>query len=201
MGHMGFGGGERVGVLVLEESLYRAFRGAQVVLGSVMTRMERMLGGLLVVCAGGFAGAQAPAGAPVGTNGICKDGTFTTAAVEKGACKGHKGLQSWYVAVVPSMPVPMAGTAVPSMPAPIASGSVASMPGTEVQADKKLGPAERTAAVGGGPGLVWVNSKSNVYHCDGDAFYGKTKDGAYMSEADAKAKGAHGVRGKTCGGK
>jgi hypothetical protein len=55
-------------------------------------------------------------------------------------------------------------------------------------------------AAGGGPGLVWVNtdSNSNVYHCYGTTYYGKTKQGAYMSEADAKAKGAHPDHGHAC---
>ena len=44
-------------------------------------------------------------------------------------------------------------------------------------------------AKGGGPGQVWVNSASHVYHCPGTAYYGKTKQGKYMTEADAQKAG------------
>ena len=53
-------------------------------------------------------------------------------------------------------------------------------------------------AVGGGAGKVWVNASSKTYHCEGSKFYGKTKTGEYMAEADAKAKGNHAVKGKAC---
>jgi hypothetical protein len=55
-----------------------------------------------------------------------------------------------------------------------------------------------TAAPGGGPGLVWVNKTSHVYHCQNDRWYGKTKNGAYMSEAAAKAEGDHADHSKPC---
>lgn len=44
-------------------------------------------------------------------------------------------------------------------------------------------------APGGGPGKVWLNTLTGVYHCYGGKNYGTTKKGEYMTEAEAKAKG------------
>jgi hypothetical protein len=57
---------------------------------------------------------------------------------------------------------------------------------------------QATAAPGGGADKVWVNLGTSVYHCPGDRYYGKTKDGQYMTEKQAKAAGAHGARKQTC---
>ncbi len=38
-------------------------------------------------------------------------------------------------------------------------------------------------------GMVWVNLESKVYHREGSRWYGKTKSGKYMSEADAMKDG------------
>jgi hypothetical protein len=58
--------------------------------------------------------------------------------------------------------------------------------------------APTKTATAGGAGKVWVNASSKIYHCEGSKFYGKTKSGEYMAEADAKAKGFHGIKGKSC---
>jgi hypothetical protein len=44
-------------------------------------------------------------------------------------------------------------------------------------------------APGGGPGLVWVNTETHVYHKQGSNFYGTTKKGKYMTEAEAMKAG------------
>jgi len=65
-------------------------------------------------------------------------------------------------------------------------------------------PAQTTTksnapAPSSGTGQVWVNTASNVYHCPGTRWYGKTKKGEYMTEAAAKAEGARPDHGKACG--
>ncbi len=40
-------------------------------------------------------------------------------------------------------------------------------------------------------GMVWVNTESGVYHKPGTRWYGKTKRGKYMTEADAAKAGYH----------
>jgi hypothetical protein len=71
---------------------------------------------------------------------------------------------------------------------------------TQTPAPAKRQPPQpaATQAPGAGPDKVWVNAASKVYHCPGDRYYGRTKDGAYMTEPAAKAAGAHGAHGQTC---
>jgi hypothetical protein len=47
--------------------------------------------------------------------------------------------------------------------------------------------------------VVWVNTKgkSHTYHYSGTRWYGTTKQGAYMCEADASAAGYHASKART----
>jgi hypothetical protein len=174
-------------------------------------RLIALLSGLLAtqICV-----AQAPAGAPAGATGQCKDGTYSTAPSKSGACSGHKGIKTWYAAA------PAATSKAPaekSAPAPTAAAKPAPAPATADKAAPtptptapqtqthaaKSAPAPKSAASttpapGGGAGKVWLNTDSNVYHCSGTKYYGTTKAGAYMTESEAKAKGAHPDHGKPC---
>jgi len=148
----------------------------------------------LLVLTAGAAHAQAPASAPAGSTGLCKDGTYSTQATKKGACRGHQGVSEWY-APAPAAPAPAPATAS-TEPAPAPAAPAAAAPAASKKPAAFTPPV--TAAAGGGPGLVWVNSKSKVYHCQGDKWYGKTKEGQYESEADAKAQGNRPDHGKAC---
>lgn len=210
--------------------------------------------------------AQAPAAAPAGTTGMCKDGSYSNAATKAGACSGHKGIKTWYVAEPTKAEKkaaekaeadqkaaakaekkaeakaekkadkaaeakidkkaevkaeakaeakadksalekkgdikeekksePMKAAAPAPMPA--AAPAVKAAPATAPAATKTATAAAAPAA-GASANSVWVNTDTKVYHCPGTRFYGKTKSGAYMSEAEATAKGSRADHGKACG--
>jgi len=150
--------------------------------------------------------AQAPAGAPAGSTGVCKDGSYWTGPTKKGACRGHHGVQDWYGAPGASSgaaPSTAPAAAAPAAAAPAAAAAApaaaAAAPAAAAPAMKKSGPAPAAvAAPGGGPGQVWANKNSKVYHCPSDRWYGKTKNGAYMTEAEATAQGYRPDHGKAC---
>ena len=163
-----------------------------------MLRMIRVITAVVGLGVAGAAWAQAPADAPAGTTGQCKDGTYTSQATKRGACHGHKGVQAWYASTSSS-----SGSAGSSAPAKTGSSApaaaTAAAPATPASsASSSSSPSSRQQAPGGGPGQVWVNSSSKVYHCPGDRWYGKTKAGSYMTEAEAKAQGNRPDHNKPC---
>jgi len=145
---------------------------------------------------------------PPDATGQCKDGTYTTAESKSGACSGHKGVQHWYGgdSKAASKAEPKASASkTASKPAPEDKPSApakrttdASTTSTEHAAKTQPWQRPATAAPGGGAGKVWVNTHSKVYHCEKDMWYGKTKHGEYMTQAQAKTSGARPAYGKEC---
>ncbi len=129
--------------------------------------------------------AAQPASAAAATGGqvtaTCKDGSTWSGKSKRGACRGHKGVASW---------TGEGNNTAASTAAPAAANA-----GTRAT---QTGGSMGSPAPGGGPGLVWANPDSKTYHCQGTKWYGTTKHGSYMTEAQATAQGYHADHGKAC---
>jgi len=58
--------------------------------------------------------------------------------------------------------------------------------------------APSTGTAGNPSTRVWVNTDSGVYHCPGTRWYGATKEGTYMAQAEAKRRGYRPGYGRLC---
>jgi hypothetical protein len=93
---------------------------------------------------------------------------------------------SWALSVAPLM-------AQSAAPATAASATAAAPAATaKPSASKTNAPVAFVAPPE--KGMVWVNTASGVYHTEGMKYYGKTKQGKYMTEADAQKAGYHAAK-------
>lgn len=141
----------------------------------------------------------APAGTPAGATAQCNDGSYYNGATRSGACRGHKGLKAWFAVAPAAAPATPAAPAAPAHPMPaMPAGKPMSMPASHKADMPMAAPAAPMPMPAAGNGQVWVNTDSKVYHCPGSRYYGKTKQGQYMSEAAAQAAGDRPDHGKAC---
>ena len=86
-------------------------------------------------------------------------------------------------------PLPPPVPTVPPTPAP---------PPTPMKPPTAVRPVALQVDQGNPDVKVWVNTASGVYHCPGTRWYGNTKQGDYMSQAEAQKKGYRPAYGKVC---
>jgi hypothetical protein len=99
-------------------------------------------------------------------------------------------------------PLVSVGPAAAAAPAPAPPASAAKPPSSSAPksdaAKADAGKSSTTQAqVPPVKGMVWVNTSSKVFHYEGDRWYGKTKEGKFMTEADALKAGYHASKEST----
>jgi hypothetical protein len=152
----------------------------------------------IAVAAGMAAAPAAWAQAPAGSTGQCKDNSYTNAASKRGACRGHGGVKEWYATAEKGEAATGKAAATPAKEHETTKSAKANETMKAAPTKSSSASARSEAAPGGGAGKVWLNTATNVYHCAGTRWYGKTKQGEYMTESEAKAKNAHPDHGKAC---
>ena len=167
-----------------------------------------------ILVAGGIAGIMAMSGAAAFAKTVKECDAEYAANKEAIKASGQKKVD--YVAACragTAAPVatpaaapatPASAPAAPVTPAAASAPVVTSTPKATAAAKPAPAPAKPAAAATGAGGfvtdaqarahcpadtVVWVNTKSHVYHFAGTHNYGTTEQGTYMCEADAKAAG------------
>ena len=134
---------------------------------------------------------------PKDATGQCTDGSYTTAKTQARGCLKHGGVKTWFGGAEAA-----ASPAASSAPAPAPAAAPAPATPAVVKATaspaRGSAPGATPAQAPSNPTDVWVNLTTKAYHCPGTKWYGTTKHGKYMPEADAKAAGFHPSYGKAC---
>jgi hypothetical protein len=134
---------------------------------------------------------ESPSGAPKAKRGGKKAEAGTAASPAASPSATPKARRSRKTAEAATSPSPSPGKfSLGDLFKP--KSSTAATPAAVSNAPAKNASAAAAAnppAPGGGHGLVWVNTESHVYHREGSRFYGTTKKGKYMTEAEALKEG------------
>ena len=133
------------------------------------------------VIAGVVAVAFALVAAPVVTQAAQATDTSTAAQTKRKPRKA-KSTDTAAAPAAAAATAPATAPAAPAATAPKAAKSKTPTP-TANASDSDISSAKST-------GKVWVNTDTGVYHKSG-RWYGKTKQGKFMSEDDAKKAGYH----------
>jgi Helix-hairpin-helix motif len=91
-------------------------------------------------------------------------------------------------------PAAAAASAPPASPAKPPGSSAPKPDAAKTDAGKSSTTQAQVPPV---KGMVWVNTSSKVFHYEGDRWYGKTKEGKFMTEADALKAGYHASKEST----
>jgi len=124
-------------------------------------------------------------------NDLVKKGVLPSSAYEKikGEVTAHRAKkessETSGAATTPTSPA----TSSPTSASTSTEGTTSKRAESHNGAATPQTTSDQTAQAPPEKGMVWVNLDSGVYHREGDRWYGKTKHGKYMSEADAQKAG------------
>ena len=153
-------------------------------------------------------------GSSLGTDTIPPT-TFVSAPHRSQSTYTVKSLRSHFVILKSIMLIVLAGLMFASgfatktlfsTPTPIESPAAASANRSSADnspnvntGNARVNPADPPVSVGNPSVTVWVNTQSGVYHCANTRWYGNTKSGQYMTQAEAQSKGYRPAHGSACG--